>query len=190
VRRNLTANSSCVYRIDSKDQIVHVGGQWQSFAEENGAPHLEASRVLGTSLWSFVAGENVRRLYTELFRTLRSGRRELIVPFNCDSATIVRHMTLKMRSLSGGVIELEGRVTSTRERPPVHLLDWERHRSERQLPICSFCRRVTDGDEWLELESAVVRERLLAGNLVPKLRETVCPDCEAVANSIRRSPPR
>ncbi|MGC4063660.1 MAG: hypothetical protein QM784_03250 [Polyangiaceae bacterium] len=190
MHRTLTDNSGCVYRIDSKDRIVHVGGQWQGFAEENGAPHLEASRVVGTSLWSFVAGEDVRRLYMELFRTLRSERRVLIVPFNCDSPTVVRHMTLKMQSLSGGDIELEGRLTSTRERPPVHLLDCERRRAERHIPICSFCRRVPDREEWLALESAVVRKRLLAGDQAPALKETVCPECEAVADSIRRPPPR
>ena len=80
----------CVYRIDASDTITYVNPEWIRFAEANDAPDLTADAVVGKSIWAFIHGADTQSLYKELFRNLRSHPSEIMIPFRCDSPTIIR----------------------------------------------------------------------------------------------------
>ena len=170
-----------VYRVNATNEITFVSPEWLEFAIENGALSLTQSKVVGTSIWRFVTGDSTRRLYEELFRRLRVHRAELAIPFNCDSPTVVRDMTLTLRALGAGSIELEGRLNSTRERQPISLLDPYIERMAGTVSICSLCRKVQLASDWISVEEAVVRKRWLTSTPLPQLDEALCPICEALA---------
>ncbi|MHB8077779.1 MAG: hypothetical protein ACYDIE_00810 [Candidatus Krumholzibacteriia bacterium] len=171
------ATDRYVYRLDATDTITFVSPEWLRFAAENEAPELTEPAVVGQPVWRFIAGEETRRLYAELFRDLRVRPAEIMVPFRCDSPTVVRHMTLGLRSHGGGEIELEGRLLRLETREPVDVLARWAERSAESQPICSLCRRLLVGGEWVDAGTAIVRRRLFSVAPVPRLVETVCATC-------------
>ena len=167
----------CVYRIDASDTITYVNPEWTRFAQANDAPDLTAAAVMRKSLWAFVSGVDTQSLYRELFRNLRAHPSELVIPFRCDSPTIIRHMSLTLRSLKAAGIECEGRVLQQEVREPVALLSKRAVRSRESIEICSLCRRLFVHGKWIEVAEAIVRRRLFNFDPVPRLQETVCSEC-------------
>jgi hypothetical protein len=168
-----------VYRIDKNDRIGFVNSDWLQFAQENDAAQLTSAQVLGTCVWDHVTGSVTRRLYEELFRLLRTGRVERQLPFNCDSPTIVRNMTLTIRTMGGGALELEGTLVRTQARQPASILDCRTPRTDERVAICSLCRAVLVGNDWVTVDDAIGRRRWFAGSRLPQLEESICPACEA-----------
>ena len=167
------------YWIDRSDAITRVSDQWLRFAQENEAPELTTPRVLRQPIWRFIVGADLQRVYRELFRSLRSHRAELIIPFRCDSPTVVRHMELTLRSLGNGVIELEGRLLRQQTREPVDVFSRRARRSNESISICSLCRRFLWENDWIDVGVMIVRRRLFTTEPIPRLDETVCPDCRS-----------
>jgi hypothetical protein len=171
-----------VYRIDESDVITHVSPQWLEFAETNEAPELTADNVLGKPIWHFITGPSTRTFYEALYRNLRFRRSEIMIPFRCDSPTVIRQMTLTLRPLGAGTIECEGRLDHTQTREPITILFRWAARSDEKIPICSLCRRLDLNGEWVEVREAVVRRRFFNNVPVPRLEETVCPTCICVTD--------
>nr|MBS0021223.1 hypothetical protein [Gammaproteobacteria bacterium] len=167
------------YGINPSDVITWVSDEWLRFAQENDAPELSVAHVIGQSLWRFIVGADVQRIYQELFRSLRSKRAELIIPFRCDSPTVVRHMELTLRSPGNGVLEFEGRLLRHEMREPVSVFYRHAQRSNESISICSLCRRLLWQKEWIDVGAMIVRRRLFNTEPIPRLDETVCPDCRS-----------
>jgi hypothetical protein len=169
-----------VYRIDASDVLSFVSPEWVHFAQSNEAPELTEANVVGKPIWDFITGEVARTLYGSLFSNLRSRRGEMAIPFRCDAPSAVRHMTLTLRSMNGRAIECEGRLDRIEPREPVAILSRGVARSQDSIPICSLCRRMAIFEEWLEVRAAIVRKRLFNAMSLPRLEETVCPECKCV----------
>jgi hypothetical protein len=172
-----------LYRVDATDRITSVSKDWLAFALENDAAHLTERLVLGSSVWDYVSGADVIRLYRELFLSVRARHAELEIPFNCDAPDLIRNMTLTLRSLPGGAIELESRVLTVVKRPPVLLLQHSVERSEQCVQICSLCRCLNLDGEWIPIGSALSLRRWLTALPVPRLQESLCSNCEMLAFS-------
>ncbi len=176
----MTNSSECYnYGINPADVITWVSDEWLRFAQENDAPELSVAHVVGQSLWRFVVGADVQQIYRELFRSLRSKRAEVIIPFRCDSPAVIRHMELTLRSPGNGVIEFEGRLLRHETRDPVSVLSRHAQRSNESISICSLCRRLLWQKEWIDVGAMIVRRRLFSTEPIPRLDETVCPDCQS-----------
>ena len=141
--------SSCTYRIDESDRITYTSPTWSIFAEDNGAPELGDSGIIGRDIWEFIVGEDIRDIYREMFRQVRNGTNEIMFPFRCDSPECIRHMELTMRKAPADSIEFEARLMLSIDREEVPLLDVDAERSKEHVHVCSFCRRFrVDEDHW------------------------------------------
>lgn len=169
--------TSTIYRIDASDGISYVSPTWLMFAEENDARELSTPDVVGRSIWEFIVGDQVRQIYRELFRSLRTRNQELMLPFRCDSPGLIRHMELVMRSAPGDSIEFEAVLKLALERDAVALFDTNADRSNERVHTCSFCRRFRLDEEWVSAGDAVTRRRWFSGRPVPRLAEALCADC-------------
>ena len=177
-----------LYRVDAADTITFVSPQWLRFAQDNDAAELTQQAVIGKSIWRFIAGQETRTLYVELFRRLRARASEIALPFQCDSPAVIRHMSLTLRSLGGGGIECEGVLLKQQTREPISLFSRWATRSEESIPICSSCRRLFLRDAWVEVSVAVVRKSLFAVFPLPQLDESLCPACrQKLAGATARS---
>jgi hypothetical protein len=168
------------YRINSEDQIVYVNREWLQFAKENDAPDLTESTVLGTKIWRYVKGDETRRLYSELFFNLRNNKKELTLPFNCDSPHLIRNMILTLRALGSGSIELECRLSSVQKREYVGIFDSRVERTDYFVRICSICRKFHVDGEWLSVTDVLGRKRWFTSVPLPQLEESLCSSCECM----------
>jgi len=170
-----------VYRIDADDRIEYVSASWIRFAQQNEAAELVQDPLLGKPIWDYIQGREAQLLYRQLFAKLRQSRIEMVIPFRCDSPAMIRHMELVLRSGQGGAIEMAGRLLAAQSRAPVALLDPGVKRTSGSIAICSLCRKIeTRSGHWVEIESAITRQRLFTRDSIPRLAERVCPECEKI----------
>jgi hypothetical protein len=163
------------YAIDDQDRLIKLDEGFYRFAEENGWTGADSS--LGRSLWDFVAGEDVRRLQKLLLRRIRDGVRGVELPCRCDGPHTSREMGLRIAATSSGRgVLFAARVRSEEDwEKPQGLLDPERPRSERHLPMCAWCDRFELDGEWVEVEEAARRLQLFRQERLPALDHTICP---------------
>jgi hypothetical protein len=166
-----------VYRIDATDSLTYVSEEWVAFAQENDAPELTPSRLVGVEIWTFIEGQAIRDFYQALFDRVRVTGTEFVVPFRCDSPDTIRQMELAMRPAQLGGVELEGRLLSIGSRDNVHLLNRYAPRANPTIPICSFCRRIAVSGRWLEASEAISRYGFFSGPTQPTLSEQICTSC-------------
>jgi hypothetical protein len=170
---------SYFYEIDERDVLVDVDAAWLLFARECGAAELGVEKVLGRSLWEFVSDVQTISLYVEIFARARASRTTVVVPFRCDGPEVRRFMELSISPGNRpGNLALVGRLLRTEHRPPVALLDPLVPRSESFVRMCSWCKKVQVGEEWLEVETAVSRLELFGEPVLPQLNHGICDSCQ------------
>jgi hypothetical protein len=176
-------NQIIQYMIDPEDRITYVSDNWWFFAEENGAgADCYPPRLLGLSLWDFIAGAETRHLYDILIAKTRAGKKDIQVPIRCDSPDRRRKIVISLNSVGDGHIEFRCRTIRVDAREPVDLLRSDVARADRLIRICSFCKKVAvTADEWIDTEQAIDRMALFIGNALPQLSHGVCPACHAAA---------
>lgn len=169
---------TCVYRVDGDDTIVAVGGDWDRFAADNeGGARCEARRVVGASLWDFIAGDEIQHLYGLVLGRVRESGRGVVLPSRCDGPRIRRFLSITVTPLEDGAVRFDSTVVRTEARDPVALLDAKVPRSAEVVRICSVCKCVHDDPLWISVERAVVSLRLFDKPLQPRLSHGLCPAC-------------
>lgn len=169
------AEQTFVHRIDANDDIVAVDDAWRQFAAENGAPQL-AERAVGVSLWRFVLGDEVRRLYEHLLDGVRERAGRASVPYRCDSPSVRRFMRLDVLPLAGGQVEFRSSLLREERRDPVDILGSAPSRADWSILSCSWCRRFRTS-RWVEVEEAIAELGLFDSVSGPRISHGVCEDC-------------
>jgi hypothetical protein len=178
------------YQVDAKDRITFVSPDWVAFAAQNGAEDLTAAHVVGRSLWGFMSGREVQRIYELVFQRVRATGQEIVIPLRCDAPGVRRHCELTVALLADDELDLEGRVLREEPRSPMPLLDPDVRRGSRWLTICSWCKRVrVDVKLWVDLEHAMVRSGIMGGATHPHLTHGCCPDCDAQLKALAAGEP-
>jgi hypothetical protein len=166
------------YRVDAADVILSANPFWFAFAQENGAAELTERSVLGQSLWNFVEGEAVRRLYREIHARVRVSGRRVVLPFRCDSPLLRRHMRLTITREDEGALLYECILVRAEPQRRLAVLDAEQPRSDAFLTICSCCKRaLLEPVGWLDVEDIAARLKLFETQRVPRLHHVICPSC-------------
>jgi len=173
------------YSIDADDRIRGVDDAWLEFARLNDAPELTRAGVIGRSLWEFVTGAELRRLYGILVSRVRTDDTRIILPFRCDSPDERREMRLTISALRAGAVRFEGHLVSCRRRPWLAILHPGIPRSDLRVVICGICRRLrTPAGGWEELEDVVATMKLFSGPRPPSLDESICTPCLAAVSRL------
>ena len=171
--RAVTVAERVVYSVDSDNVVISTNDHFDEFARGNGDPGLP-DRVIGRSLFDFIAGRDVQ----EMWRTLLERARQtghLSVPFRCDAAEVRRELHMAMDDArADGTVVFTSTITSTSVRQPVML--FEQHPGEGALlTMCSWCCRFHVND-WVEAEDAV-RMLSLLSSTTPQVTHGLCDDC-------------
>ena len=165
------------YRLDGDDKISDVSTEWGAFARENGAPELAGRTVLGRSIWDFVAGVEARLLWSRLFARSRATRESRPLPYRCDGPDVRRYLVMTLEASIGSDILCVSHVIREEPRESVPLLDPAVPRTGEALIVCSWCRKVSVGGRWVEVEHAVQMLRLFERAELPFLTHGICPAC-------------
>ncbi|MCG6940366.1 MAG: hypothetical protein LJE69_03835 [Thiohalocapsa sp.] len=178
-----------VYRVDARGRLIAVNDAWLAFAAENDWP-IAVGDIIGRPLMDFIADEHLRYLYGLLMGRLRAGRGPLRFRYRCDAPDARRHMEMLMLyDKTEREIEFQSRVVRIERRSPQDLLRIDHPADERRLDICSSCKRVDLGQQWVEVEDAVIRLRLFESELLPRTRHSICPDCAKDLAGLAKSGP-
>ena len=165
------------YCLGSDNRILWVSEEWLAFARENSAPELSPLRVVGRSLFAFISGAETEYFYYQLLDEIRTQQVKLAVPFRCDGPSVRRHMRLKMWPMEKQGVAFETTLVTETPRETIRFLDASAPRSEEALTICSWCKKVQAGNEWIEAEAAVGRLAPLRGARLPQQNHAVCESC-------------
>jgi hypothetical protein len=169
-----------VYRIDASNRIVYLNGAWDEFARENEAPELADDQILGKPLQQFVAGWETRHLYELVYASVRRHRREISLPFNCDSPTWRRAFRMRVLPLPADGLEFAVKVVQIAPLSPQPLLERHIERAPAILVICSWCKKLRlENDRWAAIEEVAAGGDLFTA-APPRLSHGVCPDCFAI----------
>ncbi len=172
------------YTVDAHDEIRDVNSNWLAFAAENNARQLSKQAVLGHSLWEYVAGDETIHLYQSVLGRVRRTRREVLLPFRCDSPTLERHMRMVIVPEPSSSIRFDCVIEKVRATSELNLLNPSYRRSPVQLNMCSCCKRILVAPlGWLDVAEAVARLNLFDTEQVPHLQQIVCPACRDRAES-------
>ncbi|MCA9234493.1 MAG: hypothetical protein KDA44_03430 [Planctomycetales bacterium] len=168
------------YRVDARDRLVFVDPLWLAFARENGAADLTEQRVIGRSLWDFVADAETIRLYRELHARVRGCGAPAVVSFRCDSPRLQRDMRLTICPEPAGALRYESVIVQVTPRTPLRVLDPSVQRTRATLTLCSGCKcALVEPTGWLDAEQTTAKLRSLRASAMPLLQYWMCPNCTA-----------
>lgn len=165
------------YVLDAEARILEIEGEWDEFARVNGAPELEAQRVVGQPLPAFVAGQEMKELTRLLIERARALQR-LAIDFRCDSPGERRYLRMDLESIPRDRVRCATTVVRTEPRTALRLIDRCVLRNGEVLVICSWCNKVQlPAGAWAEVEHAVELLYLFEEGPMPQLSHGICPPC-------------
>lgn len=162
------------YRVDADDRLVEAGGGWDAFAAENGGTALTPA-PLGASLWSFVDGIETQLLWQGLLARARAGE-HIAVPYRCDAPGARRFLVMELQAAGDGSVRFTSELVLEEERAEQPWLGASPLRSGDLVVSCSWCRSFSVSGDWVEIEEAVARLRLLEST-PPQISHALCPGC-------------
>lgn len=166
-----------IWRIDADDCILETNEAFRRFARENGTPHL-AEDLSGQNLWDHVTGDDVRHLYELILQRSRRSRTPFSFDYRCDSPVLRRYLRLTLTSRPDGGIVFESSIVREEPCDAVELLDPTQPRGLDLVRICSWCKKVKVGDDWVAVEEAVGRLGVFESDYLPALTHGICIACE------------
>jgi hypothetical protein len=181
------------YLTEPNGKLTAIGARaWDLFATVNDDDELQAEAVVGRNIFEFIAGEEVRDAYREIYDSLLDSHRERAVfEFSCDSPSLARKMRMSISRVMDadravGLLH-QSLTLSEQDRPPLNIFDpavlLERYAAQRALPIltlCSYCQNIvwppggpTESSEWVSASEYYRR----GGDENVRLSHGVCPHC-------------
>lgn len=166
-----------IYRIDAEDIIKDVNVAWCRFAVENNAPYL-ATEAIDKSLWDYISGIDVRRIYAAVFKRVRQQQCTMSFPFRCDSPSSYRAMRLWVAPLSEGWIEFRSVLVTISTQPhKLDILSSSSATSSHSFLMCAWCKAIKAGTEWRPLETVLEDRSVLTQASLPTILHDVCDSC-------------
>src|SRR5262252_7273062 len=91
----LHTSGTLSYWVALDGTLARLSDAWDTFAVENNAPELVATRVVGRSLWDFVHDTTTRNLYARMIAGVRVGRTYRF-PLRCDAPQFRRRLEMSL----------------------------------------------------------------------------------------------
>ena len=176
------------YRIDEEGRVLAVGQAWDEFARTNQARELTAREVLGRSIWDAMSDPTTQTLYRRLVERVHEGAPPVRFTFRCDAPGRRRLLQMTITAGPDGTTDFETLPITFVERPPVALLDPAAPRSSDLLRMCSWCKRIPLGDDWVEVEEAIQRSGIFQAPIPPAITHGICPRCETKVFGLIEAP--
>lgn len=162
------------YQIDGGDLITTVSDSWSVFAMANDAPKL-AQPPVGRAIWDSILGGTTREVYRQLFARVRQGR-TVTFPYRCDAPGLRRFLRMQLSPSDEDGIDFDSSTVRTEPRHPIQLAPGP-GRDAGLVTICSWCKRVAVGREWVEVEVAVQRLNLFGATVAGAITHGACTEC-------------
>jgi len=166
------ATQTSLYKLDSRNRIIAIGGSWDDFADENGGVEISAQDVIGRQIEDYIKGDITTMWVNSIFQYARILGKTVERPYRCDSPDLKRFMRMRVVPEQGGaVLSIEHELISTEQRSaPLHIRYGTNIINGVKLK-CSVCGRLNI-DGWNEPQGCHAGT---SGEIV--VVYTVCEDC-------------
>lgn len=171
------------YELDARDRLTRVNGEWDLFADSNGAPELFGRGILGRNVFDFMGDELTKSLYRRLYEHVRSTKNDVSFTFRCDSPRIERRLRMTISAKGVGSLSVTNKVVETRFAPLLRLPAYSRTEVPSAVRVCSICAKVHWDHAWSEVEVAVSRGFVLGSDTRFMAVSSVCEECQAIAGA-------
>jgi hypothetical protein len=165
-----------VYHVDHNDKLVFINDEWSRFARDNEGEAFLPERVLYKPLFDFITDASTRQLYSRALTRSREGR-EMRFPFRCDSPDRRRQLEMHIKPLENHHVQFCVREIWIQERAHQGILQKDVRRSGDIILMCGWCKRISLGHAWEEIEKAVGPSHLFDREGFPTITHGICPDC-------------
>jgi hypothetical protein len=173
-----------VHRIDANRRLCYVDAGFRQAALAAGVGDLP-DRVLGTLLFSHLAGQPTKEWYRRLLDHV-AGQGTASFEFHCDTPTFVRLQRMNICLLENGSMEFTVATLSTAPRPAARVLDWSMARSPRHILMCTWCLRVSSVIGWIDVEQAAQVLQVFQEAIPPTIDYTICDEDQQRLEEILR----
>lgn len=174
------AMGDVVYRINDRDELILVAGEWDRFAAANAGPAVASDRVLHRPLWDFITDAATREIYRRILASVRGGR-PLRFTFRCDSAERLRLFEMTVERREDGSVEFRTRTLSDERRSRTARPDPAVAVPEGPVRVCGWCKKICVDGVWGEVDEAVAKLWFFQP---PRLREVTHGMCEQCYQSM------
>lgn len=158
------------YRLDATDTIDGIDPGWDSFAEANGGKGAMAERVVGQSLWDFIAGQETITALDRLFHNARQSATPWGLRYRCDSPRQERLFQLTALPLQGRALLV--RHALIRSRPRIRDVVKDLSQAKR-LWHCSQCLSYSASEHSFDAGHVINPEDR------HQIIDHICKDCRA-----------
>jgi hypothetical protein len=171
------------YALDGTLKVTEV--------QHSGHPETDG-RLVGRSILSIISDSNLRCLLESIFQRVLNTRCGTTLLYRCDTPTLRRECQVAIepaerRGEAG--LEVENSVVRIETREAVALLDPAKPRSERNLRMCSWCKKLLcEPFGWFEVEEGIRLLRLLQSETLPSLTHGICPKCRDYLMGVIKRP--
>lgn len=158
--------------VDTEYRLLWVGGEWDEFALQNAAQHASANQVLSTSLMSHIAGEETRRLTSQMIDTVLTTKRPLRLEYRCDSPSMARAFLLTVQPMKDDrALMVHNLKDAWHFSPPLNIWHYDPTAAHGK---CSFCGNVqfAGQTDWTSCDDIGERHPT-------HVYYEVCPQCRA-----------
>ena len=170
------------YQIDQEDYLQHMNEQWDSFAFENKGEQLSSTKVINRSLWEFITGTDVRRIYQVLLQRVRASKKAVRFPYRCDSPEMKRYMHMSIVPFQTGsdiqMYSREIKLVPQKSIANLHFVN-DHNTLLKAYLRCSMCNGYYINGEWIEIEDAVQRENIFDVDGRILVMSSVCGKCSS-----------
>ncbi len=175
-------DTTSIYHVDALDRIVEVNDAWLLFARQN-AWQVERSDLIGQPLWRFLTDPTTINIYQLVMERARQHDAPIQMPFRCDSPTLKRFMTLKIRHQGEGLLIFEGQLERLEHRDPLSLPEGDPLLASAFVTMCGWCKKIrTNPRQWQELEEAIATLNLFEAPHTFLITHGMCEGCFARIN--------
>ena len=166
------------YTVDSLDRIVAIAPGWDEFASANEGTEALRAECLGKSLWTFIRGPEVAKLYQLIMARVRSSQTPAEFPYRCDSPAMKRFLLMRLEPHADGSVTFTSRIEREEPKATLKLPAWQ-----RPLPVpafimrCSVCNRFLLNQEWTDISTLLCGEAAIQEADSVRFVHTVCGQC-------------
>lgn len=144
--------ASIHYLLDSQNIIQSISGEWDVFAQKNGAEQLIVANVVGQSMFKFISGKVTKQFYDQLIRQAHTLAKTITFNYRCDSPEQKRFMEFHISPLSNGETLITSHFVHSKRVKKKSFTYLVNERTKGSKILCSICNRIYDHKAWLELE--------------------------------------
>ena len=165
------------YVLDRHDRVARLCPYWSSVARERMAVGLDEEFVLGRSVWDFVHGGAIQRLYDALLGQARRTGRMIAFNYRGDSPGDLRYMRMVLQPGPNGTVRFRSELLHDQPRQRAVYFTHVAYPCHPDLMQCGLCQKLEHLGRWYTVEEALTQSDVIDELFPTEVGDTVCDSC-------------